>query len=290
MVKRIVNCVLWLLVPTICQGWQSGRLSSSGLAGLAPSSSSPPPQKQPNRSIQVTTHWYSIPSRVEDDHEEKSSNGNQYKYNDNEVSNEQKSLNDSPTPTTAPQSRLARLAEDWLLEEEEDPNNEWLSYWERFDEKIPQSIHEETLQITNTNSNIEKSTMTTEERLERYLDSRGIRRKDEVDHQQEIQTAIQLAQTAITADAALRSLEIVQPYLQVHTRLGGLALVEYLTASWQKSGNLDEELCRALLENPHDIVVSKVKQLLRRTEPPPRQPSFWSGIFSKDGLSGGGWW
>jgi hypothetical protein len=188
-----------------------------------------------------------------------------------------------------PQSRLARLAEDWLEEEEED---ELLKYWERFEDKTAQSAPNNRESIDKDDSSSSALLLTTEELLERYLDSRGIRRGEELAHRVEIEASIQAAQTANTAEEALKALETVQPWLQVHTRLGGIALVEYLTALWQKEdgGALDEELCRALLKNPHDVVVSKVKRLLKSKEPPPRQPSLWSGIFSKDGTGGNGWW
>jgi hypothetical protein len=201
-------------------------------------------------------------------------------------------LKPSKTPTDLPpssgqtKSRLALLAEDWLDDDEED---ELQKYWERFDEKSPQP-QQPTTSNTQDNDDSFSSSLTTEERLERYLDSRGIRRKEERLHQKEIEDAIQTAQKATTAEEAIQALEAVQPYLQVHTRLGGTALVEYLIATWQSDRTLDEELCRALLKNPHDIVASKVKQLLKRKEPPTRQPSLWSGVFSsKDDSSGWRW-
>ena len=196
--------------------------------------------------------------------------------------------------STPPQSRLARLAEDWLMEEEQD---ELVSYWQRFDEKTttradPASAAPSS--STTADESIVQSSLTTEERLERYLDSRGIRRKEEQLHQQEIETAIQLAQKATTPQEALLALEAVQPWLQVYTRLGGLALMEYIIAQWQSDPkwiDQEQELCQALLQNPHEIVVSKMRQLLKRPGPPPRQPSFWTGIFSsKDGSSSSGWW
>jgi hypothetical protein len=184
-----------------------------------------------------------------------------------------------------PQSRLARLAEDWLEEKEED---ELLKYWERFEEKTTQPVPKNTEEKETTDK--DDSTLTTQERLERYLDSRGIRRGEELTHRDKIEASIVAAQTAITAEDALKALETVQPWLQVNTRLGGIALVEYLTARWQKDGKLDEELCRALLTNPHNVVVSKVKNLLKCKNPPSRQPSLWTGIFSKGGTEGNVWW
>ena len=201
-----------------------------------------------------------------------------------------------PPPSSSPsKSRLALLAEDWLEDDDDDEEDELQKYWERFDEKTPHQSKTSTI-ITNKQDDDDdnddsSSLLTTEERLERYLDSRGIRRKEEILHQKEIENAIQIAQKATTPEEAIQALDAVQPYLQVHTRLGGTALVEYLIATWQKNeGYLDEELCRALLNNPHDIVVSKVKQLLKRKEPPTRQPSLWSGLFSsKDNTNGWSW-
>ncbi len=248
-----VLVALGALLPSVCVGWQQSRMTCMA---------------SPCGPIRIKS--ITIPRH-----------STLYLYcKDNDGTSETDQV-DNPPPTI-PQSRLARLAEDWL--DEEKLEDERISYWERFEEKTPNQLSHDAL-LPNRD---ESCLLTTEERLERYLDNRGIRRKEELDHQDKIETAIQLAQKATTSDDAIVALENVQPWLQVHTRLGGLALVEYLIAQWQTTGILDKKLCSVLLQSPHDVVVAKVRQLCKRSAPPPRQPSFWSGIFSKDGS--GGWW
>jgi hypothetical protein len=117
----------------------------------------------------------------------------------------------SSESSTPPKSRLARLAEDWLMEQEQD---ELVSCWQRFDEKTTTRTDPAPAapcSSTTADESLVQSSLTTEERLERYLDSRGIRRKEEQLHQNEIETAIQLAQKATSPQEALIALEAVQP-------------------------------------------------------------------------------
>ena len=79
-------------------------------------------------------------------------------------------------------TRLAQLAEDWLDEEEEE-GDELLQYWERFDAK--QVVKAKITSTVDTNNGL-----TTEERLERYFDSRGINKQKEKDHAMEIKTSM----------------------------------------------------------------------------------------------------
>jgi hypothetical protein len=189
----------------------------------------------------------------------------------------------SSNSSKKPQSRLARLAEDWLEEEED----ELLQYWERFDEKTKQetviAVEEEATSSDDSDGEPgpANSTLTTEQRLERYYDRRGIHKSNERKHANKIQAAIATAQAASTPEQAIAALVQVQPYLQSRTQLGGTALLELAIALWQRDGHPDEALCEALLDNPH--VKVKVQRLLKQngTMPPPRQqPSLlWQGLW-----------
>jgi hypothetical protein len=182
--------------------------------------------------------------------------------------------NNTPPPSK-PQSRLARLAEEWLEEEEGD---ELTKYWERFDMKEKQ---EPTVVVAEK----EEENLSTEQRLERYYDRRGINKKKEEDHAISIQEAIQTAKKAATSEQAIAALQKVRPWLQVNTRLGGTALVELAIALWQK----DEEeeallLYQELLSSPH--VRAKVQKLIQNG-PSKRQSdsSPWQGLLDRNT-----WW
>jgi hypothetical protein len=169
-----------------------------------------------------------------------------------------------------PQSRLARLAEDWLEEEDE-----LQLYWERFDEKTKQ---EEPLPATTIYDADDKS-LTTEQRLERYYDRRGISKRCEQEHAQEIKEALDKAQLAATPEQAIAFLEQVQPWLQINSKLGGTALLELAIALWQRDEIPDEALCQELLGNLH--VRRQVQQLLKNDGPPKRrsESSLWQGML-----------
>jgi hypothetical protein len=82
-------------------------------------------------------------------------------------------------------TRLAQLAEDWLEEEEED---ELLQYWERFDAKevaVPTKNKPTSLLVDDSSTEnyfANATTVSTEERLERYFDRRGINKQKEKEH------------------------------------------------------------------------------------------------------------
>jgi len=209
-------------------------------------------------------------------------------------------------------TRLAQLAEDWL-EDEEEEGDELLQYWERFDAK--QVVKAKITSTIDTNNGL-----TTEERLERYFDSRGINKQKEKDHAMEIENAIDKAQKATTSSHAIAVLQEVRPWLQINTRLGGTALVELAIALWQCHDEREQRqqqqqqqqgvnnasqkkdsikrliitnsrdeallLCQELLGNPH--VNQRVRQLIKMNGPPKRQPAtnLWNGFFTNSG----GWW
>lgn len=190
-----------------------------------------------------------------------------------------------------PKSRLALLADDWLEEEED----ELQMYWERFEANKEESGKQtEVVAPKNDDSATEggvSNNLTTEQRLERYFDRRGIHKASQRKYASQIEQAIATARSAPTPEQSIAALAEVQPYLQVRTRLGGMALYELALALWQRDGEPDEafHLVRELLEknaNPH--VQQKVQQLARRETPPKRSPStntFWQGF-----LDSNQWW
>ena len=178
-----------------------------------------------------------------------------------------------------PQSRLARLAEDWLEEEQD----ELQLYWERFDAKTKQ----EESPATIIDDYDDDSSLTTEQRLERYYDRRGINKRCEQGHAKEIKEALDKAQKAATPEQAIAFLEQVQPWLQINSKLGGTALLELAIALWQRDETPDEALCQELLGNPH--VRRQVQQLLKNDAPPKRrsESSLWQGLlFDNQNI----WW
>lgn len=192
-------------------------------------------------------------------------------------------------PDDKPKSRLALLAEDWLEEEED----ELTSYWERFDENKNGNISADSKSSSfaspysspNFVDDSSSEELTTEERLERYYDSRGINKKKEDQFKSNIEYAINTARKAATAEIAIAELEKVQPYLQVNSKLGGTALYELAVALWQRDGRPDEELIEKLMGNTH--IKRELQQLMKRGKPPSRQNqnSMWQDILNPNS-----WW
>ena len=204
----------------------------------------------------------------------------------------------SDTTTDKPKSRLAMLAEDWMAEEEED---ELADYWSRFEDNKTSGQ-----QIIDSEKDIdedlgadaeEKLLLTTEERLDRYFDSRGINKQKEKEHTVEIQKAITKATNILDSgrppQQAILTLQEVKPYLQVNTRLGGTALVQLANALWQNDQQQESMLlCQELRSNRHvrQQVVKFMQDgpsaLIVNTQ---QQSSFWKGtIFDRDLSSS--WW
>jgi hypothetical protein len=183
-------------------------------------------------------------------------------------------VDDNDNNEKKPQSRLALLAQDWLEEEEE--QDELQLYWERFDEKTKQ---ERTPATTIAEDDNDERSLTTQQRLERYYDRRGINKRCEQGHAQEIKEALVNAQKAATPEQAIAFLEQVHPWLQINSKLGGTALLELAIALWQRDETPDEALSQALLGNPH--VRRQVQQLLKKDGPPKRQSksSLWQGLL-----------
>jgi len=182
---------------------------------------------------------------------------------------------------------LARLAEDWLEEEED----ELQLYWERFDENKSSNKQEDSSAQATKNQNghdEEEDSLTTEQRLERYYDRRGINKRREREHTMQIQQALEKAKKAATPEQAILFLKEVQPWLQINSKLGGTALLELAIALWQRDGIPDEALCEELLGNSH--VRRQAQQLLKDGPPKERQSesSPWQGLTFFDNPNG--WW
>mmetsp|Transcript_27132 Transcript_27132/g.33524 ORF Transcript_27132/g.33524 Transcript_27132/m.33524 type:complete len:148 (+) Transcript_27132:448-891(+) len=135
----------------------------------------------------------------------------------------------------------------------------------------------------NSGSPQHQSSLTTEERLERYYDSRGINKTKENQYANDIEIAIASAQKANSPESAILALKKMQPYLQANTRLGGMALLELTIALWQRDGQPDDDLLEKLVGNAH--VKGQVQQLIKRGKPPSRDNSFWQGICNPNQ-----WW
>jgi len=198
--------------------------------------------------------------------------------------------NENKETANKPQSRLARLAQDWLEEEED----ELQLYWERFDDKKGGSDEEGAGSSSQARRNARGdqdedggSPLTTEQRLERYCDRRGINRRRERERAAEIQQALEAARGATTPEQAILYLEEVRPWLQINSKLGGTALLELAIALCQRDGVPDEALCEELLGNMH---VRREVQLLLKNGPSKRdaEASLWQGFSFFDNPNG--WW
>lgn len=168
------------------------------------------------------------------------------------------------------------MAEDWLEEEED----ELQLYWERFDENKSGNIKQEDSSHASKIHDDEEDdslTLTTEQRLDRYYDRRGINKRREREHITEIEHALKNARKAATPEEAILFLEKVQPWLQINSKLGGTALLELAIVLWQRDGIPDEALCEELLGNSH---VRREVQLLLKNGPQERQEetSLWQGL------------
>jgi hypothetical protein len=72
----------------------------------------------------------------------------------------------------------------------------------------------------------EEENLSTEQRLERYYDRRGINKEKEEDHATSIQEAVQTAKKAATSEQVLTAFQKVRPWIQVNTRLGWSSSME----------------------------------------------------------------
>mmetsp|Transcript_5197 Transcript_5197/g.7246 ORF Transcript_5197/g.7246 Transcript_5197/m.7246 type:complete len:265 (+) Transcript_5197:45-839(+) len=160
---------------------------------------------------------------------------------------------------TKPLSPLAMAAADWLEEEED----ELALYWDRYDvakksssKEQPQSTPPQPLLDTDINT-------TTEERLDRYYESRNIDRGVERQHATQIKHAIETSKKASSADEAIQLLTPIRQYLQYNTKLGGTAYFE-LAQALDASDQVDEatDIYEKLASSPHVDIRRKSRELL----------------------------
>lgn len=176
-------------------------------------------------------------------------------------------------------------AADWLEEEED----ELLSYWDRYDAAKSNSgtASADGNKSSAASSVSAETDLSTEERLDRYFESRGIDKSTEKKHAPEIESAVSYAtNSASSASEAIAALEKVRPYLQVGSKLGGTALLE-LAYAYQAAASDQEdyegeykEICNAIIEtNPLRELRLRAKQLLE-------EPTRYGKKYDKKGLWG----
>jgi hypothetical protein len=126
--------------------------------------------------------------------------------------------------TRKAQSPLAMAAQEWLEDDDED---ELFAYWDRFDEKKSDAKMESKSNVFEMSDApaVDRS-LSTDELLDQYYKGRGIDKRVENKHRNEIQKALNAAKMAKSAREAVRFLEEVRPWLQTNTKLGGDALLE----------------------------------------------------------------
>jgi len=170
------------------------------------------------------------------------------------------------TSSKRPLSPLAMAAADWLEEEEED--DEWAQYWNRFEDgKRGDSATVSTTDVSTSSSTHASNTtddrnLSTEERLERYLQSRGIDRQQQSQVEPELQRVLQDCKTQFTAQQVIDTLQQIEPLLSKHTQLGGTLYLEYAMALWKtEQKELALEICRAQRKNPHRDIVRRSKEI-----------------------------
>lgn len=160
-------------------------------------------------------------------------------------------------------SPLAMAAADWLEEEED----ELAMYWDRYDvaKKNSNSIKEQPLPSTppQPRHDQDDDDKTTEERLDRYYQSRNIDRGMERRHSTQIKQAIEKSKKASSADEAIQLLTPIRQYLQYNTKLGGNAYFE-LAQALDANGQEEEatDIYEKLACSPHAEIRRKSRELL----------------------------
>jgi tetratricopeptide (TPR) repeat protein len=187
------------------------------------------------------------------------------------------------TTETKSMSPLAMAAADWLEEEED----ELSLYWEKFDDAKRNGIDNKSRVATATTEllmvdekNVSPVAITTEELLDRYYESRGISRKTEQKHEQEIKDAVKAARKASSAEEAIRRLEGVKSYLQCNTQLGGNALLE-LAECYEANEEPEKamDIYEKVRTNPQSQIRRRVKAIFTNpTSRPKRQ--FTKGLWN----------
>ena len=168
-------------------------------------------------------------------------------------------------------SPLAMAAQDWL--EDDDDDDELFSYWNRFDEKKSDAKtgdKAKALDIPNFPA-VDRS-LSTEQLLDQYYDGRGIDKRVENQHKEEIQKALDSATKAKSAKEAVNMLEAVRPWLQSNTKLGGNALLE-LGEAYEADDNVNEAktIFESLQSNPQTDIKRRARYLLSESSRAPKK-------------------
>lgn len=208
-----------------------------------------------------------------------------------DATNLNEEADDPPASKPKAMSRLAIAAADWMEEEED----ELFSYWDRFDDaksnakqkdRIAKTSTVTSLFTTDTESNLLNTTISTEERLDRYFKSRGIDKSLEKKHSKDIERAMRYAtNSALCPMDAIQELEKVQPYMQIGSNIGGSALLE-LAYAYQANGDIDEmvTICNMIIENnPLRELRKQAKQLKQEPEKYGKKyerKNFWTSFDS----------
>ena len=191
-------------------------------------------------------------------------------------SNNSSSSEGDDSTTKKSLSPLAMAAADWLEEEED----ELQAYWDRYDVAKISSDQRPQLQSTPSLTNNDNTLLdntnddrrTTEERLDKYYESRNIDRGMERKYKKEIEAAIEKSsKKASSADEAIQALTPIQQYLQYNTKLGGRAYLE-LAQAYDANDQIDEatKIYEQLASNPHVDIRKRSRELL--SMPPLSRP------------------
>ena len=186
----------------------------------------------------------------------------------------------SPTPNASDQSNedkkkiaqspLAMAAQDWL---EDDDDDELYSYWNRFDEKKSDAkTGERAKALDIPNFPVVDRSLSTEQLLDQYYEGRGIDKRVENQHKEEIQKALDSATKAKSAKEAVNMLEAVRPWLQSNTKLGGKALLE-LGEAYEADDNVNEAktIFESLQSNPQTDIKRRARYLLSESSRAPKK-------------------
>ena len=207
----------------------------------------PPPHRRNHNIISV----YASPSDDEDT------------QSNNSIANDERCDSDVKK-TTKSLSPLAMAAADWLEEEED----ELAMYWDRYDvaksDNSNNDIKEQPQQ--STPQPFDTESISTEERLDRYYESRNIDRGVERKHSTQIKQAIENSKKASSASEAIQYLTPIRQYLQYNTKLGGNAyfeLAQALDASDQDDSIREAtDIYEKLSSSPHAEIRRKARELL----------------------------
>lgn len=161
-----------------------------------------------------------------------------------------------------PSSPLAMAAADWLEEEED----ELAMYWDRYDVAKKNSDSSKEPSPSTPAQPLrpkDDDDTTTEERLDRYYQSRNIDRGMERQHSSQIKQVIEKSKKASSPDEAILLLTPIRQFLQYNTKLGGNAYFE-LAQALDANDQVDEatDIYEQLASSPHVEIRRKSRELL----------------------------